>query len=309
MIIDKETREELESLSNVVAVGEGADGKVIVGVTEKLPLDQLDEVDVVPQSVDGRETDVIEFGDLRALSRKEYHNPVPAGVSCGHPSITAGTWGTPPLKWNGEHVVLTNAHVAAPPGKAEPGDDVYQPGPHDGGTESVGSLRDFSEISKTEANISDSALFSTNHRETKPEILELGGIQRFGEPTFDDTVQKSGRTTGLTDSSLVARNISANIRGYFPNETVKFEGVDAYEPFSAGGDSGSLILTQRNGDNVGVGLLFAGSSQVTLAIPIKSVLEVHGELEPAFPDEPPEGDEPSPSLLQLILRFFRGLFG
>ena len=45
--------------------------------------------------------------------------------------------------------------------------------------------------------------------------------------------------------------------------------------FSAGGDSGSLIVTQKGG-NKPVCLLFAGSSQFTFANPIDDVLAAYG---------------------------------
>ena len=47
--------------------------------------------------------------------------------------------------------------------------------------------------------------------------------------------------------------------------------------FSAGGDSGSLILGEKGGDKLKpVGLLFAGSFSITVANPIDAVLGEFG---------------------------------
>ncbi len=39
------------------------------------------------------ETDVVEIGEVRLLTRTGRVRPAPPGVSIGHPKITAGTFG------------------------------------------------------------------------------------------------------------------------------------------------------------------------------------------------------------------------
>ncbi|KRP36432.1 MAG: hypothetical protein ABS34_07485 [Opitutaceae bacterium BACL24 MAG-120322-bin51] len=85
-------------------------------------------------------------------------------------------------------------------------------------------------------------------------------------------VKKSGRTTGLTHSSIGFVGVNINVsydggRAYFTDQFVVSGG-----DFSAGGDSGSLIVTDDASANP-VGLLFAGSSTDTIANPIDIVLE------------------------------------
>ena len=104
-------------------------------------------------------------------------------------------------------------------------------------------------------------------------------------------VQKMGRTTSLTTGRVTAVN-SAVLVGYsaglafFVNQieiTKPIIVIDArtgsitisFEPFSAGGDSGSLIVTTY-GKNP-VGLLYAGSIFVTVANPIDLVLDAVGK--------------------------------
>jgi hypothetical protein len=84
---------------------------------------------------------------------------------------------------------------------------------------------------------------------------------------------KYGRTTGLTKGRIDAINAIVNI-GYdsgvarFVNQIIIKPGL-----FSAGGDSGSLIVAQSGTDaRKPVGLLFAGSSVITIANPIGPVL-------------------------------------
>ena len=85
---------------------------------------------------------------------------------------------------------------------------------------------------------------------------------------------KYGRTTGQTSGKIFAINASLNV-GYSGGKTAGFEGQIVISPgsFSAGGDSGSLIVVQKGRDALKpVGLLFAGSSSSTIASPIGPIL-------------------------------------
>jgi hypothetical protein len=91
--------------------------------------------------------------------------------------------------------------------------------------------------------------------------------------------QKYGRATGLTFGTITA--INATVRVGYSSGTATFVNQIVVGPgaFSAGGDSGSLIVTSAPGtsdDRKPVGLLFAGSSSVTIANPIKAVLDSLG---------------------------------
>jgi len=85
---------------------------------------------------------------------------------------------------------------------------------------------------------------------------------------------KYGRTTGLTKGRVSAINAIVNI-GY-GSGVARFVNQIFIEPgsFCAGGDSGSLIVSNERGSNKRkpVGLLFAGSFFVTIANPIDEVL-------------------------------------
>jgi hypothetical protein len=100
------------------------------------------------------------------------------------------------------------------------------------------------------------------------------------EPSLGLEVQKFGRTTLLTVGRITG--IHATIDVLYRNGTARFEDQIVISGngrgFSAGGDSGSLVVTKGAlfGDRRPVGLLFAGSSVSTLANPIGPVLERFG---------------------------------
>ena len=145
--------------SNVVATGLGykvTGGEktttlsIVCSVTEKLPRDKLRPDDMVPQTVEGIPTDVVETGRIRAFqSRTDRHRPAPGGVSIGHREITAGTLGCL-VKRGSEIFILSNNHVLANSNDAQRGDAILQPGPHDGGAfpaDHIANLENFVPIS------------------------------------------------------------------------------------------------------------------------------------------------------------------
>ncbi|SIR46634.1 hypothetical protein SAMN05421858_2351 [Haladaptatus litoreus] len=219
-----------------------------------------------------------------AQTRRDRWRPAPAGVSIGHPEITAGTLGSPPLlTQDDETVFLTNAHVAAPPG-VKRGDSVLQPGRADNGQnpeDQVGTVLEWSELSKDNRNESDSALVRIDDELVKTDILGLPDLKGWANARYDEPHFKSGRTTGVTNGELLARNVTANVN-YGPEYggVLAFEGLDVFTAMSAGGDSGSLIGRQKQDGFYASDLLFAGSDRITLGVPMNTVQDEHGTLEP-----------------------------
>lgn len=314
--VPQSVRDRLESLPHVVGTAVGKkrvdDRKtdetcVVVFVDRKVAETQLANGEIVPEAVDCNgetlSTDVQQVGDVTALEvttfeseRTDRLRPAPGGISIGHPEITAGTMGSVVLETDdGEPVVLTNAHVAAPEGATE-GDPIYQPGPEDGGgpEDEIGELREWSEISSEEPNTSDSALVLVDPDDIDGEILGIGPLVDFSEPDIesDEEYTKSGRTTGVTTGELRGRDTRIEVGGFGP-EPVVFEGVDTFTSMGDPGDSGSLIGTEE-GEFTATNLLFAGSDDATIAIPTSALFEEHGELLPAEEngDGPGNGDEP-----------------
>ncbi len=117
-------------------------------------------------------------------------------------------------------------------------------------------------------------------------ILEIGTIsaQTVGA-SIGQPVKKSGRTTGLSRSTISGLN--ATISVLYDNECA---GGDAFTEiftgqiviknsgsgFIAAGDSGSLMVEDVKTNPRPVGLLYAGSSTVAIANPIGDVLTFFG---------------------------------
>ena len=204
------------------------------------------------------------------------------GISTGHPAITAGTIGC--RVTDGTDVyALSNNHVYANQNLASIGNAVIQPGTFDGGSspvDDIGTLFDFEPIifSTSANNVTDAAIALSS-------TVDLGNAtpsDGYGTPKsttvearINMKVMKYGRTTGQTKGRVSAINATVNV-SYGPGKVAKFVGQIIIEPrnFSAGGDSGSLIVSNERGADKRkpVGLLFAGSFFFTVANPIDDVL-------------------------------------
>lgn len=124
-----------------VDTGEDA---VHVFVTQKLPKTDLKKKDIVPERIDGVKTDIVEVGEIWALSmlpipkavnptgvdRTKKFDPVLGGISTGHPNITAGTLSIAQETDQGVFY-LSNAHVFSDCNDGQKGDYLCQPGKYD----------------------------------------------------------------------------------------------------------------------------------------------------------------------------------
>lgn len=139
-----EQREEILSKENVVGMAVGpkvTDGQEVAGgyslvvfVEKKKPLEDLDDKDVVPVTVNGHRTDVVETGFFKKLSTTDRQRPLVPGISAGHKNISAGTLGCVVYdKESGDPYFLSNNHVFADSNSGREGDRIIQPGAHDGG--------------------------------------------------------------------------------------------------------------------------------------------------------------------------------
>ncbi len=223
-----------------------------------------------------------EPADAKPASR--FERPVPIGVSAGHPSITAGTIGA--RVTDGSKVfALSNNHVFAAENRANINDHVLQPGPVDGGVnpaDAIGTLVDYEpvEFSFGSSNTMDAAIaLSTTENLGNSTPAEGYGTPRSEtvSPKIGLKVQKMGRTTGHTHGSIDAIMATVNVR--YHQGQARFVNQILIKPgsFSAGGDSGSLVVAEGGSDDKKpVGLVFAGSTLVSIANPIDPILERFG---------------------------------
>lgn len=140
---------------NVVGVGIGKKNGtgplcLIVSVRVKEGVDKLKKKDLIPSKIDGITTDVIQTSDFVLLEEQERitkQRPAFPGISIGHKDITAGTFGCLLKDAEGDSFILSNNHVLANVNQGELGDEIIQPGAHDGGSvngdDVVGFLEDY----------------------------------------------------------------------------------------------------------------------------------------------------------------------
>ncbi len=286
--LSAESGTDSHGFENIVGVGLGqkmVEGQyspamcVTVYVAAKVPNDSIEAEAVVPSDVDGVPTDVVVMGELHALPYKGRYRPAPGGVSVGHYRITAGTLGCL-VRQGRELFILSNNHVLAPSNQAKIGDPILQPGPIDGGRVPQDVIARLSRFVPLKyggpPNFVDCAVAQTSPRLVTPLNKCVGRINPDPANCRQELmVKKCGRTTQFTRGRIVDCNFTGWVgygtagKALFKNQIVVVSLTGS--PFSAGGDSGSLITTDLG--NRPVGLLFAGSTSHTIANPISAVLK------------------------------------
>jgi hypothetical protein len=201
---------------------------------------------------------------------------------------------------NGTFYILSNNHVLAKSDSGIVGDPISQPGTVDSptactttGTSTVANLSEFFNFETGPNPKVDAALAQivNGQVDTAGNILLLGATATNGTPdpgaphagtgvaaTVGQAVAKSGRTTGLTCSTVLGTNVAANVDYYrhcgdtTKAFTVSYTNLVAISGgnFSVGGDSGSLIVTQGTADPVA--LLFGGSDTDSVGNPVNEVV-------------------------------------
>jgi hypothetical protein len=305
-------KDALHRINGVIGSGVGLMRNGRVGL--KLFL-TLPNVPNLPAVLDNIPVEIELTGQFVAWSNPTTkQRPAPNGFSIGHPAITAGTLGAKVINSSGVAYILSNNHVLANSNNAVIGDAALQPGPADGGVnpaDAIGTLAAFKPIdfSANGSNTFDGAIaLVTNPTDVTGSTplddcygAPASGI--FGDANsdglFDDknallglAVQKCGRTTKLTHGTITAINATVTICYQpvfiFCLKSARFVDQVIITPggFSAGGDSGSLIVTDDANKNP-VGLLFAGSTSQTIANRIDLVLTHFGVTVDGTPSPPP----------------------
>jgi hypothetical protein len=234
--------------------------------------------------------------DGGSAHRAALARPIPLGTSGGNEQdrsrtfCCGGTLGALVEDAPGNLYILSNNHVLARTNKASAGEAIIQPGLIDQQCSAdpgdrVAALTRFVPIRfDGTPNHVDAALAAVVSGAVDPSgpILDLGvPSDETLEASVGLAVAKSGRTTGLTFGFVEAVNVTVDVAygkscgqgrqiGRFVEQIFVTPGS-----FSAGGDSGSLVLEdvgESGASPRAVGLLFAGSDAGTLANPIDRVL-------------------------------------
>jgi hypothetical protein len=182
----------------------------------------------------------------------------------------------------GSQYILSNNHVLARQDQATTGEDISQPGLIDNGCQPATIVADFTRAVTLGNNVDCAvAALRTGTMDSTGFIEGIGTISSVVKaPTIGLAVEKSGRTTGTTTGTIGSVNTSVNVQyqlqcGKGRKYTVSYTNqvVINSSTFSAGGDSGSLIVSNNNQTcHQPVALLFAGSSSDTIGNPIAEVL-------------------------------------
>jgi hypothetical protein len=176
--------------------------------------------------------------------------------------------------------ILSNNHVLARGDQAAAGEDVSQPGLIDNNCAISTVVADFTGAAPLGSNVDAAvAQLRTGQMDATGFIEDIGvPSSSIVNPSVGLSVAKSGRTTGFTTGTIASINTSVNVQyqkgcGQGKKFVVAYTNqvVINSSTFSAGGDSGSLIVTNNASHNP-VALLFAGSSTSTIGNPIGEVL-------------------------------------
>ncbi|MDX1436992.1 MAG: hypothetical protein R3335_09280 [Anaerolineales bacterium] len=315
-------KQDVLSKPNVVGVGTGyrTVGKkttdelcVVALVRRKIPKAGLADQDMVPSSLDGVKTDVIEVGDIRPQQTPtDRWRPAPGGVSLGHYQITAGTFGCVVRdQGTGDRLILSNNHVIANSNDASIGDPVLQPGPADGGQtadDTIAHLERFCPIVFSEepgtCNIADAFASvgnflagltgSKHHVEIVRRDLQAVNLvdAAVARPIDDSQILDEILEIGtLTDITLPILGMSVRKSGRTTGLTTgTINVIDTTVDVSYGIGRTARFENQivstamsQGGDSgsclvdgdseLAVGLLFAGSDQATIFNPIEAVFD------------------------------------
>lgn len=218
------------------------------------------------------EIDVQYVGPINSFTRLQQNNrrlwPLEIGSSVGHTNVTTGTLGFFATDKKGTRLgMVSNNHVLAAENRGTIGDAILQPGQADGGSlpnDVVANLTRFVPIGLNSNRVDAAfAILLPNSQQNRRNIggnVTLSGNVALAD--VGDVVMKIGRTTGFTTGRVTAIELDRVVVRYNHLGLCSFDGQIEIEgtdngPFSAGGDSGSLIVS-CGGDSLG--LLFAGST-------------------------------------------------
>jgi hypothetical protein len=218
--------------------------------------------------------------------------PAPGGYSVGPADGPTGTIATsvydtlPAATGIPQHFyLLSNNHVLANSNAAAPGEPILQPGRADGGTDPLDRIATLSRYIpltfqpdvplEDQDNLVDAAIAEAEFNDIDRQVHWIGRVRAWRPKDQVDVgteVQKTGRTTHYTTGQITAVNATVDV-AFDRGRVARLKDQIIMTKMSDPGDSGSLILTM---DGVAVGLLFAGSQQVTIANQIENVHSLLG---------------------------------
>lgn len=228
--------------------------------------------------------------------------PAQGGWSVGHYQMTSGTIGacvydflpgatvSPPEPGFGQpsrYYILGNSHILANCNAGAPGDPILQPSPLDGGidpADRIATLSRFIPLTfeppvprHLHQNLVDAAIAEGKFHDLERTIHWSGPVRGWtprSQVGVGQPVKKAGRATDLTFGRIIATQVTLDVH-YPGGRVARFNDQIITTCMSAGGDSGSLVLSRE--DDKAVGLLFAASPFITVVNQfenIRSLLQI-----------------------------------
>lgn len=304
--VQEDEQDALLDKGNVVGVGIGhkiTEEKdtekpcLTVFVSQKFGPDMIRVADMIPKTVGKFKTDVVETGEIFAGENAMEEPPEPdteeeevgietlrlrvrpalGGYSVSHYTGGTGTIATavydarpypgiPP-----RYYILSNNHVLAKSNNARIGDPILQPGRADAGRYPADLIARLSRYVPIRFggpfNYVDAAIAAGHFHDLSREIYWIGYVKGVRATGVGCIVQKTGRTTSYTTGRVTAINVAVNVN-YGSGRVARFLRQIVTTRMSGPGDSGSLLCDMHEN---AVGLLFAGSSSITVHNDIRYV--------------------------------------
>lgn len=246
---------------------------IIVFVSKKIPLNNLNDHEVIPKYYKGVQTDVLESG----MFYTQKIPPTLGGYSIGiATTLDTGSLGCL-VTDNYFKYILSCNHVIADENAAPLGIDIIQPSLAEGGSaprDTIGNLSEyvpikFIDFTTKPENLVDCAVAKvTNNSVVSSKIALVGKLKGVVNTTVGETVKKVGRTTELTNGKVIA--VNGTFRLKFRDDDAVFKNQIVTTKMSEVGDSGSILL---NNYNFAVGLLMCGSESTTVFNSMTNVLQ------------------------------------
>jgi hypothetical protein len=267
----------------------------------------------IPSMIENTPVRIMEVGEIRAMKvpkptpvdhKAKQTAPIQLGTSGGwrydlaNGYCCGGTLGSL-IQKSGKQYILSNYHVLMADIVAggnsrtvQDGDPVIQPALIDVGcnaanAQNVGTIAFAGTPSLPSSNVDAGvAEVIAGMVRTDGAILEIGTLSaQTVAAAVNQAVKKSGRTTGLTRSTVSGLNATISVA--YDNEcaggaafTKTFTGqivvANSRSKFLDSGDSGSLMVQDVTTNPRAIGLLFAGSTTTAIANPIGQVLSFYG---------------------------------
>jgi hypothetical protein len=279
------------------AVGQDSDGEIVMVIYVNTEAKNVGEVmRALPPTLKGKRVRPELIEPFRAMKGRPVSHtakqtpPIQLGTSGGWANDIAngfccsGTLGSL-VQINGVQYILSNYHVLEGDGESK-GAPVIQPGLVDVNCNSSSAqiVATTSGIKSLPNSNVDAAVapVEAGMVRTDGAILEIGTISsRTVGASIGQKVKKSGRTTGLTRSTVSGLNASVSVQyegscagavAFTKTFTGQILVSNRGSSFLNSGDSGSLMVEDVNTNPRAVGLLFAGNSTLAVANPIGEVL-------------------------------------